>query len=68
MPYQRKTRDFWTIQGHYGPSGWEVVTVEDTLQDAKQMLKDYRANSTYPHRTVKHRVRLDKVDAWLESI
>lgn len=44
MAYKRKTRDLWEIEGYY--QGWEVVTVEDTIKEAKQRLKEYRENET----------------------
>lgn len=43
MPYKRKTRDYWDIQGNYG-QGWEVVTAADTWKEARQYLKEYREN------------------------
>jgi hypothetical protein len=59
MPYTRKTRDEYEIQGHYGPQyGWECVTTEDTLKEARARLKEYRENEPYPFRLVKRRVRI----------
>ena len=43
MAYQRKTRDYWDIQGNYG-FGWESVTVEDSWKEARGRLKEYREN------------------------
>jgi hypothetical protein len=60
MAYQRKTRDEWAIQGNYG-DGWEDVSVEDSIKDAKRCLREYRDNETgYPHRLVKRRVWKEK--------
>jgi len=43
--------DVWyDIQGYYG-SGWETVTCEFGLEDAKRMLNDYDENEpSVPHR------------------
>ena len=53
MAYTRKTRDLWVLEGNYG-YGFEEVTYSDTYAEAKQDLKDYRANEPYPFR-IKHR-------------
>lgn len=57
MAYQRKTHDEWHVQGNYGESaGWETLTIEETREEAEQMLKDYNDNETmYPHRIRKVR-------------
>lgn len=34
---------YYDIQGDYG-HGWETVTSEDNLKDARQTIKDYREN------------------------
>lgn len=57
MAYIRKTRDEWEIQGNYG-HGWECVNTEDTRQDAKRSVSEYRANESAPFRVVKKRVKL----------
>jgi hypothetical protein len=45
MAYQRKTQDYFEIQGFYGSQyGWEVVTSEETYKDAKTQIQCYRAN------------------------
>lgn len=54
--YIRKTEDEWEIQGHYG-QGWEMVTTETSRKDAKEQLKCYNENESYPHRIVKKRVK-----------
>ena len=41
--YKRKTRDTYIIMANYG-YGWEEECYADTLQEARQNLKDYRAN------------------------
>lgn len=58
MARQRKTRDVYEIQGNYG-SGWEVVTEEETLKDAKVQLRCYEENeSAFPHKIRKRRVKI----------
>jgi hypothetical protein len=45
MPYQRKTRDRWDVEGNYGHGhGWECVTSEDRFRDARERIKEYREN------------------------
>ena len=59
MAYQRKTRDEWEVQGYYG-YGWERVTTEESLSNAKEMRRCYDENEPqYLHRIVKKRVRID---------
>lgn len=59
MAYIRKTRDEWEIQGNYGYGhGWECVNTEDTRQDAKRSVAEYRANERFPFRVVKKRVKI----------
>jgi hypothetical protein len=43
MPYQRKTRDELEVQGDYG-QGWECATGAATRREARDYLKEYRAN------------------------
>jgi hypothetical protein len=48
MPYVRKTRDIYEICVDYGYGhGFEVVTYEDSWQDAKRAYWDYVRNDTY---------------------
>lgn len=57
MAYIRKTIDEWHIMANYG-YGWEVVTIETTYQDARQMLKDYNENEPqYSHKIKKVRIK-----------
>lgn len=58
MPYIRKTRDIWEIQGNNG-YGWECETTEESWKDAREQLKCYRANVNYPVRAVKKRERVE---------
>jgi hypothetical protein len=51
----RKTRDVWYVYVHYGVHGWEHETTEFTRQDAREVLKTYRANCPYPVKAVKRR-------------
>lgn len=61
MAYQRKTRDYYEVQGYYGNQyGWECVTAEDTYKAAKVQLKCYDDNEPqYPHRIVKRREKIE---------
>jgi hypothetical protein len=43
MAYQRKTRDEWELQGHYG-QGWECLTTEESYSKAREQLRCYREN------------------------
>jgi hypothetical protein len=56
--YQRKTRDEWEIQSNHG-YGWDLECTEETLSDAREQLRTYRANVSVPVRMVKRRVRLE---------
>lgn len=57
MAYQRKTRDEFHTQGLYF-GVWETVTIDETMAEARQMLKDYNDNEPgIPHRIKKVRVR-----------
>ena len=59
MAYKRKTIDVWEIQGnYYGCYGFECVSTEETIKDAKQTLKEYRENEKgISFRIVKKRVK-----------
>lgn len=46
MAYARKTIDEYEILADYG-YGYEVVTTETTLNEAKQRAREYRENDTY---------------------
>lgn len=61
MPYKRKTRDEFDIEGDYGSGdGWEVVTCEERYKDARVALKEYRENEPgVPFRIRKHRVPIE---------
>ena len=57
--YKRKTRDEFEIQVDYGYGcGWETEITEDTRKEAKERLKEYRANCQYAVRMIKKRVRI----------
>lgn len=60
MPYTRKTVDEYEVQGNYGYGhGYECVTTEETRQEARQRLKEYRENEPgTPFRIVKKRVKI----------
>ena len=56
MAYKRKTKDEYQLHIDYG-YGWECVTIDETLKEARQMQRDYMENCPqYPSRIVKKRV------------
>lgn len=58
MAYTRKTRDEYELQANYG-QGFECVTTEDTLREAKAQKKAYLQNQPgIPYRIVKKRVKI----------
>jgi hypothetical protein len=58
MPYIRKTKDYFTVQGFYF-GAWEEETSEETRKEALKRLKEYRLNlPQYPHRLIKLRERI----------
>lgn len=44
----------WKIQVNYG-HGWEYEIFENTWKEAREQLKTYRANCSYPVRAVRVR-------------
>lgn len=50
-----KTEIVYVIQGNNG-YGWEDETQESTWKEAKEQLRCYRSNVTYPIRYVRRRV------------
>lgn len=54
---KRKTRDVWEVRGNYGYGhGFETVTAELTLSEARQRLREYRENEPgVPFKIVKTR-------------
>ena len=61
MAYKRKTRDVYEVQGNYA-GWWETVTTEDTLAEAREMLKCYRENEPqYQHRIQKVREKIEGI-------
>lgn len=63
MPYKRKTRDYFEVQGHYGHHGYECVTAEETRGGARQRLREYRENEPgIAFRIVKKRERIERGD------
>ena len=46
MAYTRKTTDEYDILANYG-HGYEVVTTETTLKEAKQRVREYWENDHY---------------------
>ena len=62
MPYKRKTRDVWRLYVDYG-QGWEHELDEFTLDEARQIRKEYRENCPqYPIKIVKGRERIKDDD------
>ena len=43
MAYKRKTQDLFDIEGFYYGS-WEAITCEETRNEARERLKEYREN------------------------
>lgn len=62
MTYTRKTRDLFVVQGYYGAQyGWEDVHAEYSRAEARERLKEYRANEPqYAHRLVTKRERISQ--------
>ena len=58
MAYQRKTRDEYELQGNYG-QGWEALTTEETMREAKERRREYIENEGGNYRIKRHRVRLE---------
>lgn len=60
MNSKRKTKDVYEVRGDYGYGhGFEAVTAEETLREAKERLREYRANEPgTPFKIVKVRERL----------
>jgi len=54
---QTKYEYVFVLQGNYGyGDGWEDLTAEDTLRDAKQRKKEYRENEGGNYRIINRRV------------
>jgi hypothetical protein len=64
MAYTRKTKDVWYILVNYG-HGWEHETTEDTWKEAKDQIRCYRENCSYP---VKARKTRETIPTLPESI
>jgi hypothetical protein len=56
----RKTRDVWRLYVNYGYGhGWEHELTEDSWREARERLREYRANCPeYPIKAVKGRERI----------
>ncbi len=57
MPYQRKTRDIFTVQAEWG-RWWEDETSELTSKAARERLREYRQNAPGCYRIRKTRERI----------
>ncbi|MCQ2544297.1 MAG: hypothetical protein MJ126_09055 [Lachnospiraceae bacterium] len=57
--YKRITEDIYITQGLYFGI-WEDLTIDSTLKEARQMLRDYNENDpATPHRIIKKRVKIE---------
>ena len=64
---ERKTEDEYQIHGNYG-HGWEEVTAESTMKDARAQLKTYRENEPgVSFKIVYKRVKKEEPKAQLEA-
>ena len=55
---RQKTITVYVIQVHYGGQyGWEDVTEEEVLSEARDRRKEYRENVSYPVRLIRRRER-----------
>lgn len=62
MPAERKTIDEYDIEGRY-EGGWEVVTTELTITQARRARREYRQNEPGTDFQIrKRRLRKDKLD------
>lgn len=53
---RRKMKTGYVIQGNYG-GRWEDVSTEETKEDARRCLEDYRVNEPqYLHRLIRRRI------------
>ena len=57
MPYIRKTKDVFVVQGNYG-YGWNDLTYESSLKEAREQKRAYEDNENYPHRIIKRREKI----------
>jgi hypothetical protein len=58
--YIRKTKDEYEVQGNYG-YGFECVTTESNMAEARKMLKDYITNDpSTSYKIVHKRVPIPK--------
>ena len=60
--YKRKTKDVYRLMCNYGyGDGWEEVFEEDTRNEAKKRLTEYRKNMPeYQYKVVKKRVKAEE--------
>ena len=59
MKYERKTKDEISIESYYGR--WEEVTIEDNMEEAREMLKCYKENQpNVPHRISIKRIKIER--------
>lgn len=62
---ERKTKDSFEVRGDYGHGhGFEVVTAEETISEARERLREYRANEPgVPFKLKKVRERISKAES-----
>ena len=58
MAYIRKTKDEKQLWSNYG-YGWECECIAEDREDAKRLLKEYRANTSGQHKIVTKRVKIE---------
>ena len=59
MAYQRKTRDYWSIEQHTS-EGWEEACAENSIKKARERVREYRENQPeYPVRMKWRRERIE---------
>lgn len=59
--YKRKTVDCYAIEGFYKGCGWAIECNCEDARDARERLKDYRNNVSYPVRIKKWREKIQEV-------
>ena len=60
MAYVRKTKDEYIVQGnYYYGDGFEDECTEETRKEAKERLREYRANGSGVYRMIKRRIKIE---------
>lgn len=58
MEYERKTKDIYILMSNYG-YGWEEELEEDTHEEIRQRIKEYRENTNGQFKIKRKRVPID---------